>query len=67
MEKKLDASASLDAGDKHVVIVAGSTDKFRSAKEVVTIKVAKDTPKVIWPTPLPVLKDKLLTAFTLSV
>lgn len=65
--QKLDASAILDAGDKHVVeIVAGSTDKLKSAQKTITIKVAKDTPKVMWPTPLPVLIDKLLTAFTLS-
>lgn len=65
-DTKLEMNAVLNAPGMKVWIVAGPTTNFKTAKVQVEIEVEKDTPSIIWHSPLPVLQNKQLKAFTLE-
>ena len=63
---KLTAATVLDSGSKKVVVAYSGTATYKSARKDATITVDKDTPTITWRTPVPVLQNSLLTAFTLN-
>jgi hypothetical protein len=65
-DQLLAPEALLDAGSKNLVVLAGGTEKFKSASLPVTITIDKNTPSILWEEPLPVLRNNRLTDKTLN-